>query len=66
MLQTFQKLLANQDAILEVMRNPDARDYIDEDLCTICFNSFFWKELVDLTALLTPLSDTLTILDGSL
>jgi hypothetical protein len=65
-LRQFKKLFSNRQAILAVLRNPAARDYIDDTLHDYCFDSYFWVDLSELIDILTPLTEKLTILEGDM
>jgi hypothetical protein len=65
-LQQFKKLFSNCQAILAVLQNPVACEYIDDILHEYCFDSYFWLALSGLIDILTPLTKKLTILEGDM
>lgn len=65
-LKTFEKLALKKSLILNIMKNPSAKDYIDDEVRKICFDNSFWTGLEGLIGIITPLSHALTVLEGDL
>jgi hypothetical protein len=64
-LRQFQKLLVHQQALLAVLQNLAASDYVDDNqLHDYCFDRDFWIHLSDLAAIPPPLTQKLHLLEG--
>jgi hypothetical protein len=49
------------------MQDPLASDYINDDiLCEYCYDLSFWRDLKELTFILTPMNDKFTLLEGDM